>query len=336
MKKIAMLCLALLLLQGLAMMQVGAAGGAGGGGPPGWPPHAMPALAGWSWPPTKRKKKKGKTGSSKEKKRLRKLQALLQGSSSSSEEEDDDDADVDMARVMKLGAMGGARFARLMMRQPGVADFGDLGDQATKEPAVPAKVQAGDQHAQATQWAKKAPDTWEQEDSYGRHGSGGRKPPADRLSRPWRGYQFCWTCSEKSFAPGFSCTNRDCAVSFWGQWDDYKKKHNIEEWEKPQADGAAWPQADGADQAGQGYKQQGDKQQEEKKDEKNDAAPAAPEEAKPSEDGKEKPENVIWVPEEHEDKDDDEDDDEPPVPAAVAKSAAKKKQESRSENTYKE
>ena len=78
------------------------------------------------------RKKKGKTGSSKEKKRLRKLQALLQGSSSSSEEEDDDDADVDMARVMKLGAMGGARFARLMMRQPGVADFGDLGDQATK------------------------------------------------------------------------------------------------------------------------------------------------------------------------------------------------------------
>ena len=141
-----------------------------------------------------------------------------------------------------------------------------------------------------TQVAKKAPDTWEQEDSYGRHGSGGRKPPADRLSRPWRGYQFCWTCSEKSFAPGFSCTSRDCAVSFWGQWDDYKKKHNIEEWEKPQADGA--------DQAGQGYKQQGDKQQEEKKDEKkdkkNDAAPAAPEEAKPSEDGKEKPENVTW------------------------------------------
>lgn len=117
-------------------------------------------------------------------------------------------------------------------------------------------------------------------------------------------------------AAGFSCTNRDCAVSFWGQWDDYKKKHNIEEWEKLQADGA--------DQAGQGYKQQGDKQQEEKKDEKNDAAPAAPEEAKPSEDGKEKPENVIWVPEQHEDKDDDEDDDEPPVPAAVAKSAAKK------------
>ena len=131
MKKFAMLCLALLLLQGLAMMQVGAAGGAGGGGPPGWPPHATPALAGWSWPPTKRKKKKGKTGSSKEKKRLRKLQALLQGSSSSSEEEDDDDADVDMARVMKLGAMGGARFARLMMRQPGarLRRFGRSGDE---------------------------------------------------------------------------------------------------------------------------------------------------------------------------------------------------------------
>ena len=166
---------------------------------------------------------KRKDGEQQREKRLRKLQALLQGSSSSREEEDDDDADVDMARVMKLGAMGGARFARLMMRQPGVADFGDLGDQATKEPAVPAKVQAGD-HAQATQVAKKAPDTWEQEDSYGRHGSGGRKPPADRLSRPWRGYQFCWTCSEKSFALGFSCTSRDCAVSFWGQWDDYKKE----------------------------------------------------------------------------------------------------------------
>ena len=128
-------------------------------------------------------------------------------------------------------------------------------------------------------------------------------------------------------------------MSFWGQWDDYKKKHNIEEWEKPQADGAAWPQADGADQAGQGYKQQGDKQQEEKKDEKkdkkNDAAPAAPEEAKPSEDGKEKPENVIWVPEEHEDK----------TTTRMTTSlqslqlwpkVRQKKQESRSENTYKE